>query len=70
MQTFKSARVSAWRRRSDRVFDEVAQLASIRNWPETTRKLNLILNNLSRQTNLKFNLDLKPRDVVVIRQQQ
>ena len=52
------------------VSPEIAQLANIPDWTETTRKLNLILDNLSAQTNLKFNLDLKPRDTVVIQEQQ
>jgi len=49
---------------------EIAQLANIPDWTETARKLNLILDNLSRQTGLKFNLDLKPTDTVLIQEQQ
>lgn len=52
------------------VSPEIAQMANITGWIETTRKLNLILDNLSRRTNLRFNLDLKPTDTVVIQEQQ
>jgi len=49
---------------------DVAAVGKLSDWPATIQKLNLILKNLASQTNLKFNLDLKPRDTVVIQEQQ
>ena len=50
---------------------DVAELGKLPDWPTTTQKLNLILKNLTRQTNLRFDLDITTyNETVVVREQQ